>query len=122
VGEGVGVRGVTPEKQWAAIAREARRFSNDWIVQRRFETPPLATPVGPRFVCLGVFTVDGSAAGVYGRLASRPLIDERACDVAVLVGKPGFTGQDPSSRSDVLASEFQRSGRTLEDGAMRRGA
>jgi hypothetical protein len=36
-------------------------------------------------VCLGVFVVDGRAAGTYGRMARVPLIDARAYDVAVLV-------------------------------------
>ena len=37
-----------------------------------------------------MFVVDGVAAGVYGRVASRPLIDERARDVAVLVEGPAW--------------------------------
>jgi hypothetical protein len=41
--------------------------------------------MGARHCCLGVYTIDGRAAGIYGRMAPRPLIDDRAEDVAVLV-------------------------------------
>jgi hypothetical protein len=36
------------------------------------------------YPCLGVFTVDGRAAGIYGRLSPRPVIDYAAVDAAVL--------------------------------------
>jgi hypothetical protein len=38
---------------------------------------------------LGVYTVDGRAAGVYGRVAPTSLINSRAQDVAVLLPKEG---------------------------------
>jgi hypothetical protein len=56
-----------------------------WIAQRRFETTAINSPAGSVFPCLGVFTVDGFAAGIYGRFAANPLIDYSAVDVAVLV-------------------------------------
>ena len=56
-----------------------------WLAQRRFESSPLATPLGPMHACLGVYTVDGRAAGIYGRLSTEPVIDYLARDVAVLV-------------------------------------
>jgi hypothetical protein len=37
------------------------------------------------YPCVGVFVVDGRAAGIYGRVARRPLIDARAHDVPVLL-------------------------------------
>jgi hypothetical protein len=36
------------------------------------------------YPCLGAYTVDGRAAGLFGRMASRPLIDLAAIEVAVL--------------------------------------
>jgi glutathionylspermidine synthase len=84
VGEGVGLRGVSTPKEWKQIAAAATRYPHDWIAQRRFDALPIATPDGPRYPVLGVFTVDGRAAGIYGRIASHPLIDHRAQDVAVL--------------------------------------
>lgn len=85
VGDLVGVPGVTPERQWRRLVRAARRRPRYWVAQRRFAAAPLATADGAVFPCLGVFTVDGRAAGIYGRAARRPLVDHLARDVAVLV-------------------------------------
>ena len=86
VGEDVAIRGVTREDQWKQIRRSIRWHAGDWIAQRRFEAVPVDGPHGPVFPQVGVFTVDGAAAGIYGRLASRPLIDCWSQDVAVLLG------------------------------------
>jgi hypothetical protein len=37
------------------------------------------------YPCLGVYTIDGRASGMFGRLASRALIDFAATEAAVLV-------------------------------------
>jgi len=81
VGDGVGIAGATEEKDWKTIHRAVRRHPGDWIAQRRFE----ALPQGGLFPCIGVYTIDGRAAGAYGRAAGRPLIDHRAQDLAVLI-------------------------------------
>lgn len=86
VGEDVAIEGVTGENQWKQIRRAIRWHGGDWVAQRRFQAISLAGPRGPVFPQVGVFTVDGTAAGVYGRLARRPLIDCWSQDVAVLVG------------------------------------
>jgi glutathionylspermidine synthase len=85
VGDGIGLRGVTAAPEWEALRKAARRRPDEWVVQRRFRMLPL--PGGPvsRYPMLGVFTIAGRAAGIYGRLAHRPLIDSRARDVAVLL-------------------------------------
>ena len=85
VGDGVGIRGVTPPKAWRNIVRAARFVPRSWIAQRRFEATPLETDTGLAHPCIGVYTVDGRAAGAYGRIATTPLIDWRARDVPVLV-------------------------------------
>jgi glutathionylspermidine synthase len=85
VGEGVGIRGVTPERAWGKIVRRARLRPGEWVAQRRFEALPWRSALGVFYPCIGVFVVDGVAAGAYGRVAARPLIDEHALDVAVLV-------------------------------------
>ena len=85
VGDGVGIQGVTPPREWRRIVRAARFFPRSWIAQRRFEGTPLETDAGTVHPCIGVFTVDGHAAGAYGRIAGKPLIDWRARDVSVLV-------------------------------------
>jgi len=85
VGEDVGIRGVTEASQYRAILRAARKREELWIVQRRFEVVPIPTEKGNVFPCIGVFTVNGKMAGLYGRAAHTPLVDHDALDVAVLV-------------------------------------
>ncbi len=72
-------------REWQRAKWNVRFFPNDWVAQRRFDSVPLATPDGDRHVCLGVYTVNGRAAGAYVRMAQKPLIDFAAYDVALLV-------------------------------------
>jgi glutathionylspermidine synthase len=88
VGDAIGLRSVIPGREWSLIARDATWRPGDWVAQRRFDLVPLAGPAGPVYSVIGVYTVDRRVAGIYGRLASRPLIDHRAQDVAVLVPLP----------------------------------
>jgi hypothetical protein len=81
----VGIEGVTGPAEWRRIRRAAGWFPGAWAAQRRFEVPPLPTPDGPLYPCLGVYVIDGRAAGAYGRMGVRPLIDHRSREVAVLV-------------------------------------
>ena len=85
VGDGIGMRGVTPAKEWRVIARGARWRPQWWIAQRRFEAVPFVCDGEPTYPCIGVYTIDGRAVGAYGRIADRPLVDWRARDIAVLV-------------------------------------
>jgi glutathionylspermidine synthase len=85
VGEGVIVPGVTDQVERRKAARDARRWPQDWIAQRRFQPLPLVVCEQPVYPCLGVYTVDTDVAGIYGRIGRTPLIDWRAQDIAVLV-------------------------------------
>lgn len=85
VGEGVGLRGVVGVREWRAIARSARWWPAHWVAQRRFEAVALELEGEALHPCLGVYVIDGRAAGIYGRVARRPLIDSRARDVPVLL-------------------------------------
>ncbi|MFH0953195.1 MAG: glutathionylspermidine synthase family protein [Verrucomicrobiota bacterium] len=85
VGEDIGMKGVTEQKEWRRIVRSVRLRPRHWVAQRRFEAVPLPTADGACYACVGVYTVDGKAAGAYGRFAQRPLIDGQARDAAVLV-------------------------------------
>jgi glutathionylspermidine synthase len=71
-------------RAWRQAARAARLGPGQWVAQRRFDPLPVGTPDGMMYPCLGVFTVDGRAAGIYGRLSPRPVIDYAAVDAAVL--------------------------------------
>lgn len=85
VGESVGICGITPDADFQVIAKEARLRSDKWIAQRRFAILQLITESGPKYPCIGVFTIGGKAAGYYGRIADTPIINQNAQDVAVLV-------------------------------------
>ena len=84
VGEDVGVRSAIPEKQWKKMQRHAWLHPGQWVAQRKFDAIPVDGHEGAVYPCVGVYTVDGRAAGAYGRVASRPLIDWRAQDAAVM--------------------------------------
>jgi glutathionylspermidine synthase len=75
---------LTPRK-WGQIRREIFFRPGDWIAQRRFEASPIDSPAGTIYPCIGVYTINGKAAGIYGRFSNRPLIDYAAVDAAVLV-------------------------------------
>jgi glutathionylspermidine synthase len=84
-GHRVAIRGVTAPIERNVIERDARRFPWRWAAQRRFDAATIETPHGLRYPCVGVFLVDGRPAGLYGRLAERPLVDRGAHDAVVLV-------------------------------------
>ena len=86
-GDDVILPGLAGRARRLAAFVQSRLWPSHWVAQRRFEATPLRTTVGLAYPCLGVYTVNGAAAGVYGRLAPRPLIDFAAVDVAVLVRK-----------------------------------
>lgn len=86
VGEWIGIRGVTADKEWSEIARHAGRYSGFWAAQKRFRAVAAAAGGENLFPCIGVFVVDGKACGLYGRAASLPLVNSNAQDIAVLIG------------------------------------
>lgn len=53
--------------------------------QRRFQTIPLKTPAGEMYPCVGVYTIDGVAAGAYVRLSSEPIVTYTAMDAPLLI-------------------------------------
>jgi glutathionylspermidine synthase len=72
---------------WAKISRLVRRNPNAWVLQRRFETVPVHSNAGALYPCIGVYTINGRAAGVYARANVRPTIDYSAFDVALLIAE-----------------------------------
>ena len=78
------MKGVVDSKELRRIGQAARWWPGAWVAQRRFDTLPVEVGGTPVFPCLGVYTLDGRVIGAYGRVASRPLIDSRAVDAAVL--------------------------------------
>jgi hypothetical protein len=70
---------------WPRAVREARRHPRRWVAQQRFDPVAVETPLGPRFPCLGVFTLGEEPIGIYGRLSEKTTIRHDATDVAVLI-------------------------------------
>ena len=88
MGEGISTREALTPKEYRQIQRNVRWHPKDWIVQKRFESKPVSGDEGERFhLCVGVFTVDGKAAGFYGRISPFPRIAARAKDIPLLVEK-----------------------------------
>jgi glutathionylspermidine synthase len=85
VGEGLVWRGGVPAKIWRHTRVRQAMAPRQWVAQRRFESMPLPSRDGARHLCIGVFTVDGKAAGFYGRLSATPTIEKHAQDVAILI-------------------------------------
>ena len=94
VGEGISIREALTPKEYRQIQRNVRLHPRDWIVQKRFESKPVSGREGEQFhLCVGVFTVDGKAAGFYGRISPYPRIDARAKDIPLLVEKEDKTNE-----------------------------
>ena len=84
-GDDVLNRELTPAQQWSKGTRWLALSRGQWLAQRRFDSRPLGTPWGPMHACVGVYTVDGRASGMYGRLSHQHIVDFRATDAAVLI-------------------------------------
>ncbi len=84
-GDTVCIRGLLPDRQWRRAARSVRWWPNSWIAQRRFRILPIDSARGLIYPCIGVYTVNGKAAGIYGRFSRNALIDYAAIDAAVLI-------------------------------------
>jgi hypothetical protein len=81
----VAIAGVNEPADWRRIRDLAVKGPDEWVLQRRFEVIAVSTPEGLLYPCLGVYVIDGRIAGAYGRMAERPLIDDRSLDVAILL-------------------------------------
>jgi len=95
VGEDIGMSGVTEAKQLKRLSRHVRWFPSGWAAQRRFAATAFRVRGKDLYPSVGIYTIDGHAAGAYGRIAERPLIDGRARDAAVLVSMDEEEGDAP---------------------------
>jgi len=84
-GDAVCIRELMSPPDWRRARREVWLHPSHWVAQQRFQSVPLETPRGPMHICLGIHTINGKAAGIYARLATRPLVDYTAVDAAVLI-------------------------------------
>lgn len=84
-GDTVCMRELMPADEWLRTRLAVQLGPGNWVAQKRFESVPVQTPIGPRHVCVGVYTVNGQAVGAYARLSAKPIIDFAAIDVALLL-------------------------------------
>jgi glutathionylspermidine synthase len=85
-GDHVYIRPLMTKRAWSWLRWQLCWHADRWVAQRRFEAVPVDSPVGPLFPCIGIYTVDGQAAGVYARASPHRIIDGTAMDIAVLIG------------------------------------
>jgi len=88
-GDSIHMREAVGERSWEALKRVALRHPERWVVQRKFEILPVWSELGWAHPCIGVFTINGQAAGAYTRVGLRPVIDYNAMDVALLIAEDG---------------------------------
>lgn len=86
-GDSVSARGFIPDREWRRASWSATLFPREWIAQRRFDPVPVASPIGDVYPCIGVYTIDGRAAGAYTRISTNRVIDHRAIDAALLLAE-----------------------------------
>jgi glutathionylspermidine synthase len=84
-GDSVMIGNVMTPRAWDAAIRAAIRQPYKWIAQRRFETAPLDSADGPVYPCVGVFVINGNAAGAYVRLSRQQLTDGLALEAPLLI-------------------------------------
>jgi glutathionylspermidine synthase len=108
VGDGIGILGITEQREWMRIIRAVQRHPEHWIAQRRFSATSMVLGDEQLYPCVGVYTVDTRAVGAYGRIARRPIIDWRARDAAVLIADDDVrrAQNDPH----VERNRYQRTG------------
>lgn len=75
---------LTP-RDWRRASLWGRLRPSQWVAQRRFTSVAAETAMGPMYPCIGVYVIDGQAAGAYGRLSVGPVVNYSAIDVAILV-------------------------------------
>jgi hypothetical protein len=72
-------------KDWTRQSWLARLRPGQWLAQRRFSVAPVHAASDSLFPCIGVYVVDGKAAGAYARVSSGPVINFAAQDSALLI-------------------------------------
>lgn len=84
-GDEVHIRELMDRRSWEAVCRTVKKNPDHWIAQKRFEPQSIASDLGAIYPCIGIYTIDGRAAGVYARVATSKVIDYQAMDAALLI-------------------------------------
>lgn len=84
-GDTVSIRSALSRREWLKRSWRARLAPRGWLAQRRFEVLPLKDEDGALYPCIGVYVVNGAAAGAYARVTRGAVIDFAAMDAALLI-------------------------------------
>ncbi|MCL1945319.1 MAG: glutathionylspermidine synthase family protein [Firmicutes bacterium] len=88
VGENIGIKEACTNKEYNKILRQSKLHPKKYIVQKKFESLPIATQDGRYLhICIGVYIIDGLFAGYYARASEKPRIDSRSADLPVLIAE-----------------------------------
>ena len=86
VGERISIKEACKDDEYKKIIKDVKRHPKEYLAQKRFNSKPLISEEGESFhVCLGVYSVEGKAAGYYSRISRTPRIDSNAADIPVLI-------------------------------------
>ena len=86
VGENISIKEACRDDEYETIIKDVKKHPKEYLAQKRFNSKPLISDEGESFhVCLGVYSVEGKAAGYYARISKVPRIDSNAADIPVLI-------------------------------------
>jgi glutathionylspermidine synthase len=94
-GDTVSVRESMSRAEWRRRVWSARLSPSSWLAQRRFQVVPLLEGGERVFPCIGIYTVDGIAAGAYARVSRKLVIDAFARDAALLTSTTSAVHDQP---------------------------
>ncbi len=100
-GDTVQIPGMVTRDRYIRSLIKAWFRSENWIAQQQFATLPIQTSAGLMYPCIGVYTINGKAAGIYSRIAPHPLINFAAIDVAVLIQTQSSGDEDNGQTADL---------------------
>jgi len=84
-GDEIHLCGALGKNDRSIVLRKALQKPLNWIAQRRFETLPVESVHGMLRPCVGVFVVDGKAAGAYIRLSESQVTGGAARESAMFI-------------------------------------
>jgi glutathionylspermidine synthase len=84
-GDEVYIRETIDCSAWVKLSHCVASHPEHWVAQRRFAPVAISSDVGPLYPCIGVYTINGRAAGIYARASLKQIVDYAAMDVAVLI-------------------------------------
>ena len=74
-GDEIKICGLLPQRERQRAIRQALSRPHSWVAQKRFQTQPLESVRGPVYPCVGIFVINGKAAGTYVRLSPKQITD-----------------------------------------------